>query len=426
MTEISRRELLVGAPLLPVALAQPQPNWAIEAALLTDRVQTLFWDPRSAMYRAPVHGPETVPSGPAHDRGYVLWPSIEMFHALVEAELCRPGRWRDQIAAVYDGLEKYRHPPAHAYNAWLDFPGNVDRYYDDNAILVRLLVKATRATGDPRYRARARDVLENFVRRGWDPSGEPGGMLWGVDPSRQGTSDRVACSTSMTALAALELAGAGVDVARNVEWAEALMDWLVKRLLDTDGLVMDGLVPPDYSVRRVKWTYNTGLAIQAHVLLWRRTRRRERLELARTMGEAAIRRTGSLYDGLVRDPERNFWWDSSFFTAYLADGLTELWRVTRDARLRAETLRNAAFAYQYVRDPSDNLYFRNWRLWRIDRPRWELWRRRTGIDHPLEPDEDERGRSPDNMRRPVGERPVVKSLLSNAGATRLLWIVSRL
>jgi len=107
-------------------------------------------------------------------------------------------------------------------------------------------------------------------------------------------------------------------------------------------------------------------------------------------------------------------------------GLAELWRATRDARYRDETLRNAAFARECVRDPADGLAFRNWWLWRIDRQRWEARRRRTGVEHPLDPDPDERGRSPEDLRRPVEDRPLVKTLLASAGLARLFWIVARL
>jgi len=410
---------------MSAAAVRSDDGFAAEADRLTDLAHRTFWDPKPAMYRAPVAGAETVPSDPLHDRGYVLWPSIEMLHALVEGELARRGRYRDRIRQVFDGLDKYRNADAHAYNAWLDFPGNVDRYYDDNAIIARVLAKAYRATRDRRFLDRARDVLEGFVRQGWDPTGKPGGMQWGFDPGKQGTRDRAACSTSMTALAALELATAGIERARYVEWAEALMDWLMERLQDDDRLINDGLEPPDWKVRRVKWTYNTGMAIHAHVLLWKLTRDRSWLDAARAMGDAAIDRAGRMYDGLVKDPDRNNWYDSSFFVPYLADGLVELSRATSDRRYAGEVKRNARFALSYLRDPADGLYFRNWRLWRIDRERWETWRRLTGGSHPLEADWDERSKEPDALKKPEAERPVVKTLLANAGTARLMWIAAR-
>lgn len=419
----TRRTLLLAAAAAPCLAGEPRPDYRREADGLTRRTQALFWDPGPAMYRAPVMGPEAVPSEGDHDRGYVLWPSIEMLHALVEGELARKGRYRAAIAEVYAGLEKYRHAEAHAYNAWLDFPGNIDRYYDDNAIVARVLAKAARATGDRRYRDRAVDVLEGFVRQGWDADGDPGGMQWGVDPTKGGTGDRAACSTNMAALAALELASQGVDRSRNIQWARDLMSWLMTRLLDANGLVCDGLEPPDWKVRRTTWTYNTGMAIQVHVQLARLTGEATYLEAARRMGDAAINRSGGLYDGLVKDPYHSYWFDSGFFVAYLADGLADLSRATRDRRYRDEVLRNAAFALRYLMDPADGLSYRNWRLWRIDQAHRDTWARMTGLTHPLEADDGERASAPNG--RPAGERPVVKTLLANAGQARFYWICAR-
>jgi len=422
---MTRRSLLLALPILPAALSTQQISFASEADRLTDLTQKTFWDRQSAMYRAPVASAETVASDPQHDRGYVLWPSIEMLHALVEGEMARHGRYRARIAEVYDGLEKYRNAEAHAYNAWLDFPGNVDRYYDDNAIVARVLMKAYRVTHDRRYLDRARDVLDGFVRQGWDASDSPGGMHWGFDPANRASRERAACSTCMTALAALEMASAGIERKRYIEWTEALMDWLMRRLQDSDGLICDALEPPNWNVRRVKWTYNTGMAIHVHVVLWRMTRSKARLEAARAMADAATNRSGALYDSLVKDPDKNHWFDSSFFVPYLAEGLVELSRATRERKYADEARRNALFAHAYVRDPDDGLYFRNWRLWRIDRKRWEIWRELTGGTHPLEADWDERSKEPDALKRPEAERPVVKTLLANAGTARLFRIIAR-
>jgi hypothetical protein len=143
------------------------------------------------------------------------------------------------------------------------------------------------------------------------------------------------------------------------------------------------------------------------------------------MGDAAIDRAGRMYDGLVKDPEENHWYDSSFFVPYLADGLAELSRATADRRYADEVRRNAEFAMARLRDQADGLYFRNWRLWRIDRERWDVWRRLTGGTHPLEADWDERSKEPEALKKPEADRPVVKTLLANAGMARLFRIAAR-
>ena len=88
--------------------------------------------------------------------------------------------------------------------------------------------------------------------------------------------------------------------------------------------------------------------------------------------------------------------------------------------------RNANFAYSYVRDPEDGLYFRNWRLWRIDETRYQAWRKLTGQEFRLEADDSERSKASQYAKLPVGERPTVKTLLANGGMSRMFWQLSDL
>ncbi len=259
----------------------------------------------------------------------------------------------------------------------------------------------------------------------WDASGTPGGQRWGTDPDKPGIGDHNACSTSGAALAAVSLARIGVNRQANLRWTRAALDWIVRRLRDTDGLIRDGLHAPDWTVMPTKWSYNTGVPIRAYVEYHRLTGDKAALEAAQRLARAAMDRTKPLYDGLVRDPNRRFWYDSGFFVHHLAEGLLALYRVTGDETLRAEVRRNANYAYQYLRDPTDGLYWRNWRLWRIGTAQWESWRRLTGQDNPLEPDESERSKEHRYDDTPVAERPLVKTLLANAGTARLFWLTAQ-
>ncbi|HZP84238.1 MAG TPA: glycoside hydrolase family 76 protein [Chthonomonadaceae bacterium] len=438
----SRREFLAGLvgsglaawPLLagaqnevvtPVALSPPPQGYAAEAARLTGAMQRAFWNAQTAQYRAPVRSAETVDSEGAHNNGYVLWPCLLGFFALVEAEKTVPGRYAAPMRAVFNGLEAYFDPEEHAYNAWLRFPGNNDKYFDDNAWLVIALVEAFEATKLAAYRERAIAINERFLTRGWDASGRPGGQRWGTDPTKPGTDDHNACSTASAALAALGLARLGVNRQANLRRAEAALDWIVRRLRDTDGLIQDGLHAPDWKVMPTKWTYNTGAPIRAYVEHHQLTGDKASLEEANRLARAATDRTKRLYDGLVRDPERRFWYDSSFFVPHLVEGLLALCRVTGEEALRAEVRRNANYAYQYLRDPSDGLYWRNWRLWRIGAAQVAAWRRLTGQEQSLEPDEAERSKESRYDGVPLAERPLVKTLLANAGMARLFWLLAQ-
>jgi DUF1680 family protein len=229
----------------------------------------------------------------------------------------------------------------------------------------------------------------------------------------------------MAALAALWLARLGIERQSHIDFASMLLEWLLANLQDADGLIMDALEPPDWRVRRVKWTYNTGVTLRAHVELYRLTRSPSALAEAKRLAAAAIDRSGALYDSLVTDPDQRFLYDSGFFVPYLIDGLLGLHALTGDAALLREAQRNADYAYRCLRDPTDGLYFRNWRLWRIGEEQLATWEALTGQTHVLEPDDSERSKEPQYASAPVQERPLVKTLLTNAATARLFWVMGR-
>jgi uncharacterized protein YyaL (SSP411 family) len=425
---LDRRRALVALAAAPLAcgrLAAAANEDAVEAERLTALVQRTFWDAQACQYRAPVRSAESVDSAGVHDRGYVLWPAIEALAALVEAEGVQPGRHAATIAAVVDGLAQYFDPGLHAYHAWLMYPGNRDTYYDDNALLVGALLRAFERTQVTAYRDRAVEVAERFLVGGLRDDAA-GGVQWGTDPGKANTGDRAACATAMSALAYLGLARCGIAREANAARAARLLDWIRDRLTDTDGLVMDGLMPPDWRVRRVKWTYNTGVTLRANVELYRLTRDAAWLERARALGAKALNRGANMYDGLVRDPGRRCFYDSSYFVPYLVEGLLALWRETGDDALLAEVRRNAAYARAHLRDPADGLYWRNWRLWRIGDAQLARWQELTGQTHRLEADDSERSKDRRDLALPVAQRPLVKTLLANAGMARLWWLLAGL
>jgi hypothetical protein len=456
---LSRRHFLTSLPFLGTAagraFADVPEGYQAEAQRLTDLFQKTFWDPIARQYRAPVRSAESVDSDPVHNNGYVLWPSVEALHALAEGASLMPQRYGPIIREVVAGLEQYFDAEKHAYNAWLNFPGNNDKYYDDNALMVIALAKAYQYTGERTYCDRAAEVMDGFLRGGcgigghdpnpvrpdWVMSPDPGGMRWGTDPRNAATADRAACSTSMTALAALWLARLGIERQANVAFAVTLLEWLLANLQDADGLIMDALEPPDWRVRRVKWTYNTGVTLRAHVELYRLMGEASALARASRLAVAAVTRDGAMYDGLVEDREKRSFYDSSFFVPYLVDGLLGLdevmgtgghdpnsirpnW-VMSPHSLLGEAERNADYAYEYLRDPEDGLYFRNWRLWRIGDEQLATWETLTGQTHALEPDHSERSKEPRYSNVPLADRPLVKTLLANAGLARMFWVLAK-
>ncbi len=420
------------ARFVPEAIAEA--SFDAEGARLTQYCVGYFWDKTSRMFRAQVLSAETVASDALHDRGYTLWPSLVALHALVEGEKSSSGSYASQIAMVYDGLEQYYSEELHAYSSWVHFAGNVDAYYDDNSWAVIVLVEASLAcqNADPgrsaQYLARARSVMAEYVVKGYDTTGNPGGTRWGTDATKPNTSDRGTSSTAGSALAALMLARAGVETEFYTKWGYDLLEWLTNRLLDADGLVMDALAPPDWKPRRVKWTYNTGVPMRAYVEHYRLTRSPQSLAMATKLARAALNPAGELFDQKVHDGSKRPFWDGTYFVHYLVDGLLQVAQVSPDKKLVAAATsaakRTARYAYTFLRDPADGLYWRNMRLYTIGAAQHELWQKWTGQTIAPEYDASERSQEVSFQSLPVQERPLVKTLLANAGVARLFWLVS--
>lgn len=412
-----------------------EPFFEGEARRLTEQCLSHFWDKDSKMFRAPVLSAETVASDETHDRGYTFWASLLALHALIEGEKIHSGLYSKQIALVYDGLEQYYSPQLHAYTSWIHFEGNNDAYYDDNSWAVITLVEASLACSKAtperakQYLERAKTVMADFVVKGYDTTGKPGGMRWGTDASKPNTSDRGTSSTAGSALAALMLARAHVNVAFYTKWGNELLSWLTTNLQDSDGLIMDALVEPDWAARRVKWTYNTGVTLRAYVEHYRLTKNRQSLALATKLARSALDKKGGLYDQKVGDIAKRSFWDGTYFVHYLIDGLLQVAMVSPNKGVVEDAHKAAAEAMQYaysnLRDPADGMYWRNWRLYTIGEVQREQWQKQTGQTIAPEYDASERSQEAKFQGLPVVERPLVKTLLANAGMARLFWLVSQ-
>ena len=407
-------------------LVPPPAGYAQAGADLTSAYMTRFWNRSGGqIYSAPERSAETVPGGGASGNGYTLWPSLLGLHGLVEGERQRPGAYSYWIWQVYSGLERYWNSDWHCYMAWTMFPGNDDSYYDDNAWAVITLVEAYEATrtSDPQhahvYLDRVSDIMNTYEVRGWD-AGNLGGVRWGTSSSVAGSTDRTVSATAGSALAAFMLHRAGRTPSWGgtwLQWGTGALNWIMTRLRDTDQLIMDGF-RADGSLLPTKWTYNTGVTIRALVERYRATGDKADLANAQLMGRAAIDHRGALFDGLVTNPDKRFWYDAAYFVHYLADGLLRLREATSDAGLR-DTIRNelareAAYIYNYIRDPfsGDNMYWRNMRLWRIGPYQQAVWEQITGQRQPLDQDPAE-----------MVDGRYVKTLLANAGIARFYWQV---
>lgn len=394
----------------------PSTDFAAEAARLTEKTIAHFYDSKAKIWRPTVESSESVGV-----QGYTFWPSLLAWQAIIEAAKVDPKRWKPRIAPFYDALEQYFDVSGHAYCAWRYFEGNDDKFYDDNAWAAIACMEAFETTGDPRYKARAIEVFEGFVRGGW---GSPGGVAWGVKAGLEDRKDRTVSATAAGALAALLIAKTH-DGHANRAWAKRALDWIRDTLSAPNGLIYDGLRSPSYARMDTIWTYNTGVTIRAALEYARQTGDKPSGAWAIRMGNACLDRTQApMYDGAVRDLSKRYWYDAVYFVQYLVDGMRELSRTTGDRRYRAEARRQAEYIESCLRD-RDGLYWRNMRLWTIDPARHAAFQKLTGQDGPpLTADSSERSAEPSALVKPVEERPVVKTLLANAGAARMYWLLA--
>ncbi|WP_198154318.1 glycoside hydrolase family 76 protein [Catenuloplanes japonicus] len=421
------------APVTVPALAADAPNlnhpaagYAQAGADLTSTYMQAFWNRAGGnIFSAPTPTAETVPSSGNSSNGYTLWPSLLGLHGLVEGERQRPGAYSYWIWQVYSGLGQYWNADWHGYMAWKMFPGNDDSYYDDNAWVVITLVEAYEATrtSDPAHAAmylgRANEVMSQYEVHGWN-SDSIGGVRWGTSATAAGATDRTTSATAGAALAAFLLHRNGQRPTWGgtwLDWGAGAVKWIVRRLCDSDGLIMDGF-KDNGEVMRTKWTYNTGVTMRALVEHYRESGDRTSLTAAESLGRAALDHNGGLFDNSVNDSSKRFWWDGVYFVHYLVDGLLRLREATGDAALRssiaAEVRREAAYTYNYLRDQQsgDGMYWRNMRLWRIGPYQLQVWQQITGQTRGLSQDPSEMNGS-----------QYVKTLLANAGVARLFWQV---
>lgn len=391
-------------------------EYAAEAARLTRATIAAFYDPSKAIWKPLVASAESV-----GDQGYTFWPSLLAWQAVIEAAKVDPKDWKGRVGPFYDALEKYFDPGAHAYCAWTFFPGNDDHFYDDNTWAAVACMEAYETTGEARYRTRAIEIFDRFVKGGWDT--ERGGLRWGTKAGIEDRKDHTVSATAAGALAALLIAKApGRTAERTADrvWAKRALDW-VKGLSTPSGLIQDGR-KDDGRIMPTVWTYNTGVPIRAASEYARQTNDRSVRDWAVRMGDAALdHRLAPLYDGAVTDLSKRYWYDGIYFVQYLTDGLRALSLSTGDPKYRAEARREADYAKSYLKD-GDGLYWRSMRLWQIDADRTAAFDRLTGqTAPPLTPDASERA---GDASKPVAERPMVKTLLANAGAARMFWLLA--
>ncbi len=357
--------LFLFLPLLLALIAAAQADYRRQAEAQTDFVLAHFYDAAHGKYR------DTYPQVPDALPWTTMWANGVQWRALVAAAQADPAKYGQALADFGQGLREYWDPegPVPGFNAYCSGPGGDDKYYDDNAWLVLGFLEAYDVTRDPQC-LRWAEETHAFVLSGWDDK-LGGGLYWSLARLSKNT-----CTNAPAAVSALRLFALTGDPAHK-EWADKIIAWTNAHLQDTDGLYWDAQTL-DGTVEPTKWTYNTGLMIQAYVLLFRQNGEPDALREAGRLADAAL--------AAWQDPATGAFQNNACFTHLLCEGLLWLYKAGSDVKYLDAVRGHAAYGDRVVRDPKGG-YRNEW------------------ADPPRRPD-------------------APKTLLENASDARLLWLLA--
>jgi hypothetical protein len=170
----------------------------------------------------------------------------------------------------------------------------VSRAIDDSAWWGLAWIAAYDRTGDSRYLSMA-TTIASYVNQYWDTSSCGGGVWW----SRERTyKNAVTSGLYLRLVAAVHRRTPGDSVW--LQRARTAADWyLASGLINSAGLVNDGLTGDCRNNGQTVWTYNQGLAIGGLTETWRATGDTRFLDAAKRLADAGT--TGLARNGVLTE-----------------------------------------------------------------------------------------------------------------------------
>jgi hypothetical protein len=170
----------------------------------------------------------------------------------------------------------------------------VSRAIDDSAWWGLAWIAAYDRTGDSRYLSMA-TTIANYVNQYWDTGTCGGGVWW----SRERTyKNAVTSGLYLRLVAAVHRRTPGDSVW--LQRARTAADWyLASGLINSAGLVNDGLTSDCRNNGQTVWTYNQGLAIGGLTETWRATGDTRFLDAAKRLADAGT--TGLARNGVLTE-----------------------------------------------------------------------------------------------------------------------------
>lgn len=269
------------------------------------------------------------------------WPCGLYLMATATAARVQPDRYRQPLQELIAELDN------HYWNTIGPVPGYDSehrpqvqtRYYDDNCWIVIGLIDACKLNPNPQLLSRIKETYR-YIFSGEDKA-LGGGIYW-REITGPGRKSKNTCSNAPAAVAALkmyELTGER----SYLEDGKRIMAWLKPNLQDpADHLFWDNKSVNSGRISRTKFTYNSGMPIQAWVLLYRHTHDAQYLKEAQATASSAIQHWFDPVQGNMRD--------GGEFSFTLTEALMRLSEADGNPQWRECAKRTALFVHNQGKD----------------------------------------------------------------------------
>lgn len=238
---------------------KPTVNYGLAARQLYKAMQTVYQVPGTALYTE-----HNFPRG--GDRTYsYLWPFTQAFGGVAASASALPNVATD-LSTMATGLAQYYNatstPPG--YDSYVMSQGGGTQFFDDNGWTALDLMRSYADTGNRQYLQLAENLFP-FLASGWSKTKTPaGGEYFNVN-----RINRTQTATGSDMDAALRLYMA-TNNPLYLTYAQNAYQWDRTYMKGVNGLYNDGMSPSG-AVGGTPFTYDSGVVLQADVLLYRIT-----------------------------------------------------------------------------------------------------------------------------------------------------------
>lgn len=327
------------------AATAPKGSFAAAATDLYAAIQSTYGVQGTDLYRE-----LSDPNAPQRRYSY-LWPFSQAMAGLNASAGVLGEEAGQGLAYDLQGLSRYYDtaltPPG--YESYVASRGGGTAFFDDNGWTSLDLLRAYTVTQNPAFLTAAEHDI-SFLESGWNATDPPqGGEYFNED--RQGRTQTATGSM----LDALLRAYLDTKNPADLTFAETVEAWDRTYMRGLNGIYNDSMSPTG-RVSGTPYTYDTGVVLQADVLLYRATGEIVDLERAEQLAVAAIEAYVDPLNGVLIE---NAGSSNAPFNAILLRGLYMLWEVDPNPAWVAPLLRQATLALRYDRYPS-GIYGNNW------------------------------------------------------------------